>query len=165
MTFYYVKKTRGDSTPWSRIPPLVIHQDLPPIKIGLYKGIHCQPDGSPEDAEEMDQISQDMVEQMTKENNKRHISHEESGPPPPASPNIHVMSSSQENTNESSNDDENDDVSKDDENEDEIQPTGTASILNSTPLDHPVHHKNQSTIQKKNIALAPETPAPRFYKD
>ena len=56
------KRTKGDSTPWSRIPPVRIDQELPPFQIGLYKELFNPKEKTMEQTkQQMEQMEQDII--------------------------------------------------------------------------------------------------------
>ena len=59
--FLLRQKTRGDQTPWSQIPPILLEEQLPQFEIGLFKNIFDETN------EDDDQIEDDNTKQREEE--------------------------------------------------------------------------------------------------
>ena len=53
--FLLRQKVKGDNTPWSQIPPLLLDQNLPEIEIGMFKDIYTPTEDNVENEEEEDE--------------------------------------------------------------------------------------------------------------
>ena len=145
------KRSKGDNTPWGKIPPIKINQEMPAFQIGLYKELYQPKSRNDEPEKENDDEEMDILENNIREmeNNKRERSNNEDeqncSKYPKASDPLAI----------SNTDDESSAADSESENEDESKKANAKSFLNSTPIPK----RNQNETHYPKMDTIDETPA------
>ena len=161
--FLLRQKVRGDPTPWSSIPPIIITQPLPSFEVGLYKGLFTpeeldtsQDNSHHQEESDMDTIQEEMQRQNLTNNKRDRSDDQTSFNLPKVNKQSELSESDPESDNENSHHKSN-------------------KYLNSTPLNHRIHstENNQNaghpaspkslSQEPSNVILAHETPAGRKH--
>ena len=164
--FLLRKRTKGDSTPWTEIPPVLISQTIPEFEVGIYTDMINiennikEDDVMEEDSEEIEEITKDILEENNA-NKKRDRTKEETLLENTKKGKLYSEESSPENSEAEETEDQN--RTDRDLNSTPIQVEDTTPPLNKIPSQsRTLQHSKKFKPQIEHYFSVPDTPLSRI---